>query len=247
MKKIIFTALAAVAAVLTMSCASTNVKGSQFKGNAPVMKSSKIEIRDYQGASFGSAIPQWVILVSEGQYSSAVLSEAMPDVKGKKVFVAVAQGDNLEFVKQWTDLVDIEVQVGDAMQRVVGKAVSASEQGKEKESGKDSGTAEISRKLDMYKEAVSTVEVNGLEKTASYWIEKKVTDSDKSVKDVFEYYSVWTMDQENFDRQLEAAMKNVKDNTSEGEELKETLKTKLSKLMITSNTSAVEDEAYDAE
>jgi hypothetical protein len=130
---------------------------------------------------------------------------------------------------------------------VVGKAVSASEQGKEKESGKDTGTSEISRKLDMYKEAVSTVEVNGLEKTAAYWVEKKVTDSDKSVKDVFEYYSVWTMDQENFDRQLEAAMKNVKDNTSEGEELKETLKTKLSKLMITSNTSAVEDEAYDAE
>ena len=50
----------------------------------------------------------------------------MPGINGKKAFVTIARGDNLAFTQQWTDLVDIEVQVGDEMQRIVGKAVSAS-------------------------------------------------------------------------------------------------------------------------
>lgn len=49
------------------------------------------------------------------------------DYQGALFGVVTAVGDNLDFVKQWTDLVDIEVQVGDTMQRIVGKAVSTVE------------------------------------------------------------------------------------------------------------------------
>ena len=245
MKKIITAVVIAAALVSVMGCATKQVKESNYKGNAPVVAKSKIEIVDYQGASFGKPIPEWVLLVSDGQYSSSVLSQAMPDVKGKKVFVTIAEGDNYEFVKQWTDLVDVEVQVGDTMQRVVGKAVSASETATAKETGKEADPTEVERKLNLYKEAISTVEVNGLEKASSYWIEKRVTNDKKEIKDSFEYYAVWTMDQKKFDTQLDAAMKNVKDNTSQGEALKKVLSKKLSNLVISSNDKTVEDDADD--
>lgn len=245
MKRLIGFAAALTALALFAGCASSSVKGSGVKGKAGKMVSSKIEIVDYQGASFGKEIPEWVMLVAEGQYSTNVLSKAMSDLKNKKVFVTLAQGDNLEFVKQWTDLVDVEVQVGDTMQRVVGKAVSASEVAGGKEVGKDAQPTELERSLSMYKEAVSAVEVNGLEKVASYWIEKIVTDKNKNKIESFEYYAVWAMDKDRYDRQIDAAMDSVQDNTSEGEKLKEILRTKLADVMISSNSAAVEEIAYD--
>jgi len=243
MKKIVNMAICALAAVLLAGCATTTTKGSGIKGKSSKMAKVKTEIVDYQGASFGSEIPEWVVLAAEGQYSTAVLSKSMPGLEKKKVFVTIAQGDNLDFVKQWTDLVDIEVQVGDTMQRVVGKAVSASESAKSTATGKTTDPTEMERKLDMYKEAVSAVEVNGLEKVASYWIEKVVTRSKKDVRDVFEYYAVWAMDQKQFDAQLNAALSNVADNTSEGVALKATLREKLSGMMISSNELEVEEAA----
>src|SRR5574344_1824054 len=182
MKKMMMTA-AVCAAVLTAfsGCASTSVKGSGIKGKSAKMDTANVKIVDYQGASFGSEIPQWVILVSNGEYSAKTLSTVMPEMKDKKAFVTIAQGDNLEAVKQWTDLVDIEVQVGDTMQRVVGKAVSASAATKAKETGKVSDPTTVERELNMYKQAVSTVEVNGLEKAASYWVEKQTGSSKEPV------------------------------------------------------------------
>ena len=236
----------AVTSFMVMSCASTTVKGSGIKGKSAKMAKNKIEVVDYQGASFGSEIPQWVIEVGNGNYSASVLTKVMPDLKGKKTFVTIAQGDNLEFVKQWTDLVDVEVQVGDTMQRVVGKAVSASEKGTSSETGKEADPTELQRKLDLYKEAVSAVEVNGLEKVSSYWIEKTIINKKNKVsKDVFEYYAVWAMDQDRFDAQVDAAMANVADNTSEGAELKKALGAKLKNTMISSNSSDINEESDD--
>lgn len=247
MKKMIMkVAVCATLIAVVTGCASTTVKGSGIKGNSAKMATTKSKIVDYQGAAFGSEIPQWVILISEGQYSNSTLASVMPDMKDKKAFVTISQGDNLEFVKQWTDLVDIEVQVGDTMQRVVGKAVSASESAKAKETGTSSDPTEVARKLNMYKEAVSAVEVNGLEKTASYWVEKEVGDK-KDAKDIFEYYAVWTMSQDAYEKQLDAALKNVKDNTSEGEALKKALKEKLTSMVASSNNPVVEDSANDAQ
>jgi hypothetical protein len=244
MKKSIIAALFCVAMLTAFTgCASSSsTKGSGIKGKSATVSTGKATIVDYQGAAFGSEIPQWVILISEGQYSASTLAKVMPEMKDKKAFVTISQGDNLEFVKQWTDLVDIEVQVGDTMQRIVGKAVSAQETAKAKETGKEKDPTEVERELQMYKEAVSAVEVNGLEKVASYWVEKKVGEK-KDAQDIFEYYAVWAMDQKAYESQLDAAMKNVKDNTSEGESLKKTLKEKLTGLVVSSNNPAAEDDA----
>lgn len=247
MKKSIFI-LAAVAALSFIGCQTTQVSGSGIKGKAAKVQKNYVTILDYQGASFGSEIPQWVVEIGNGNYSSAYLSSIMPGVSGKKLFVVVARGDNLEYTKQWVDLVDVENQVGDEMQRVVGKAVSASQKGRSKQIGDEKQATVLEQELNMYKQAVSAVELNGLEKIASYWIQKEVKPSKKSKdsKVYYEYYAVWGMSQKLYNTQITAAMASVEDNTDEGKALKETLSLKLQNMMITSNDETVSEEADES-
>lgn len=237
--------LAAVAALSFTGCETTKVSGSGIKGNAAKVQKNVVTILDYQGASFGSEIPQWVVEIGNGNYSADYLSSIMPGVKGKKPFVVVARGDNLEYTKQWADLVDVENQVGDEMQRIVGKAVSAAQKGRSKQLGDAKEATSLEQELNMYKQAVSAVELNGLEKIASYWIQKEVKPSKKSEesKVYYEYYAVWGMSQKLYDAQIAAAMSSVDDNTDEGKALKETLSLKLQNMMITSNDETVSEEA----
>lgn len=241
MKKTILV-FAAVAAVLFSSCGTTKeVSGSGIKGKASRVNMPKVDIIDYQGASFGSEIPQWVVALADGNYSAEYLSSVMPGISDKKPFVVIARGDNFEFTRQWADLVDVEVQVGDEMQRIVGKAVSAAMSGASGQLGTTSDPTAVDRKLNMYKQAVSAVELNGLEKIASYWILKQVQTKD-SVP-YYEYYAVWGMSKKLYDIQIQNAMSSIEDNTDEGKALKETLSLQLQNMMITSNDSSVTESA----
>lgn len=244
MKKIIFV-IAAVSAVLLSSCGTTKVAGSGIKGSAAKVQKNYVTILDYQGASFGSEIPQWVVEIGNGNYSAEYLSPIMPGISGKKPFVVVARGDNLEFTKNWADLVDVEVQVGDEMQRIVGKAVSAAQKGRSKQTGDVKEATVLEQELNMYKQAVSAVELNGLEKIASYWIQKEVKPSknSKESKSYYEYYAVWGMNKKLYDVQIQNAMNSIEDNTDEGKALKEALSLKLQNMMITSNNEEVTAEA----
>lgn len=238
-----------VLTVLTFftSCETTKVAGSGIKGTAATVKKNYVTILDYQGASFGSEIPQWVVEIGNGNYSSEYLASIMPGVNGKKVFVTLARGDNLEYTKNWTDLVDVEVQVGDEMQRIVGKAVSASQKGRSKQEGDSADPTKLEQELNMYKQAVSAVELNGLEKIASYWIQKEVKASKKAKesKVYYEYYAVWGMKQNLYNTQIKNAMDSVTDNTDEGKALKAALSKKLQNMMVSSNDEEVNSDAEE--
>jgi len=248
MKKSIFGLAVAAAVALLASCGTTSsVKGSGVSGRAASVSMGHVDIIDYQGGTFGSEIPAWVKAIGDGNYSSEYLSTVMPGVKNKKTFVVLSRGDNLEFTQQWADLVDVEVQVGDEMQRIVGKAVSAAQKGRAKAEGTKVDPTQSERELNMYKQAVSAVELNGLEKIASYWVLKEVKANKKAVESnvYYEYYAVWGMNQKIYDQQLAQALSNIQDNTDEGKALKETLSLKLQNMMITSNDDSVNDSAYE--
>ena len=67
--------LAAVAAIAFTGCGTTKkVAGSGIKGNAAKVQKNVVTILDYQGASFGSEIPQWVVEIGNGNYSAEYLS-----------------------------------------------------------------------------------------------------------------------------------------------------------------------------
>ena len=238
--------LSVVTALVFAGCGTTKtVKGSGIKGNAAKVQKSYVTILDYQGASFGSEIPQWVVEIGNGNYSADALSPIIPGIANKKPFVVVARGDNLEYTRQWADLVDVENQVGDEMQRIVGKAVSAVQKGRAKQVGDTKDATVLEQELNMYKQAVSAVELNGLEKIASYWIQKEVKPSknSKESKVYYEYYAVWGMNKKLYDLQIQSALDGVEDNTDEGKALKETLSLKLQNMMITSNDETITEEA----
>ena len=234
-----------VASVLGFAgCKTTKVAGSGIKGKQATVKKVKRQIVDYQGATLGSEIPQWVKLVSEGQYGQKVLSKAMPDLEGKKVFVVTGRGDNLDFVKSWVNLVDIETEVSGSLERVTGKVVTSKLEGAAKAKGQDVNQTEVSRAINDYRIALQDVRISGLERVAEYWTLIDVTEKGKVIDSYYEYYSVWSMDQKVFNKQLEKSLEHIDEATTEAAELKNLVKQKLeNELSVSSNSLDTLDEA----
>ena len=213
MKKSILCLSILALSVLLFGCKTTKTKGSGIKGKSARVMTGKRIIEDYQGATFGSEIPEWVKLISDGQYSAEVLNPVMPGVNGKKVFVVTNRGNNLSYVEQWADLVKIETEVAGIMERVAGKSVEAEMNGSDDESLKEA--------LNLYRVSLTSVRLTGLEKIATYWVKVSVLDNKKNVVDSFyEYYAVWGMDNKTFKSQLEQALEGVEETATEGAYLK---------------------------
>ena len=229
--------------VFLFGCATTKTAGSGIKGKSASVKTGKRVIVDYQGATLGKEIPEWVTLLVEGQYSQKVLSSVMPNLEHKKVFVTMGRGDNLDFVQTWTDLVDIETEVAGTLERVAGKVVEAEMNGKASASGKTVEPSEVDRTVNMYRASLVNVRISGLERVASYWIETQVKDGKKVTDDYFEYYAVWAMDEKLFDKHLKEAMAKVDETTTEAQELKQIVSAKLRDSIAISNDEAVVQEA----
>ncbi len=248
MKKTLRMIMAVTSALLMLSfvgCKTTEVAGSGMKGKTAKMKSVKRQIADYQGATLGSEIPQWVKLVSEGQYGQKVLSKAMPDLEGRKVFVVTGRGDNLDFVKSWVNLVDIETEVSGALERVTGKVVTSKLEGANAAAGSEVSKTEVNKAINDYRIALQDVRISGLERVAEYWTLVEVLDKKKNVVDsYYEYYTVWSMDQKVFNVQLNKALEHIDEATTEAAELKRLVKEKLeNELSVASNKLEVEEEA----
>ena len=246
MKKLIAATVAAATLLLVIGCGTTKeVKGSGIKGDAPVVKTGKRTLVDYQGATLGAEIPEWVVKVASGDYSQSALSKVMPDLKDKKVFVTIGRGDNLDFVKQWTDLVDVETEVASSLERVAGKAVEASMTGQSNASGKTADPTDLQRNINMYRTSLTNVRFSGLEKVAQYWTETQITNDEKVVtSDYYEYYAVWTMDTKLFQQQLSKAMENIDETTTEAKALKEAVQSKLmDTLSVAANEASITDKA----
>lgn len=234
-----FIFLSALALSVLAGCTTTSVKGSGIKGKSATVKTGKRIIADYQGATLGKEIPLWVEQLVEGQYSQQVLSKSMPGLENKKVFVTIGRGDNLEFVRTWNDLVDIETEVAGTLERVAGKTVEAEMKGNSSAKGNRTDSAELERTLNMYRASLVNVRLSGLERIASYWLEIQVLEKKKVVSDYYEYYSVWAMDENLFERQLEEAMSKVEETSTESQQLKNIVSRKLSDSVAISNDENV--------
>ena len=242
MKKV-FLIVSVVAALVLPGCKTTSVTGSGVKGKSAVVKTGKRQIVDYQGATLGKEIPEWVILLAEGQYSQSILATVMPNLEGRKVFVTTGRGDNLDFVQRWSDLVDIETEVAGNIERVAGKAVEAEMKGLASAKGNKTNPTELDRTVNMYRASLVNVRFSGLERVASYWIETQVFEKKEVVDDYYEYYAVWAMDENMFESQLKKAMESIDETSTESKELKELVGKRLKDSIAISNDESVKNEA----
>ena len=233
MKKVYGVLILATLFCAFTGCATTKTKGSGIKGNGSHVDTGKRVLIDYQGATFGSEIPQWVKLIGEGQYSEQVLSKYLPELNGKKVFVVTNRGNNINYIEQWADLVKVETEVVGIMERVAGKSVEANMNGSDNE--------ELKETLNMYRESLTNVRLTGLEKVASYWTKNKLVDDDgETIETFFEYYAVWGMDRKVYNNQLKEALKGIDETATETANLK----AKVTEDLIDSVTDGTFTEVY---
>lgn len=186
----------------------------------------KIEIVNRPGMALGTDIPRWVESVLEGD-NKAIAKALKIDQTESQIFVFTNQGDDLEFLKTWTDQVDVQRQVANSFSMAVGQSANAVFSGQS--NGKETQRQQA---IDQTVKALSAMEINGLLKDAQYWIQfrkpkqgVKITkkSSDKDYDYYYEYYVVFTMNRAIYDQQLDAALNGVEDNASETVLLKKAL------------------------
>ena len=215
MKKILFVAAVMVAFV------SSNV----FAAKKAKQVKTKIEIVNRPGMAMGTEIPKWVEAVLEGDNKS-IAKALKVDLKEYQIFVFSNQGSDLEFLKTWTDQVDVQRQVANSFSLAVGQSANAVFQGTSGDENKKKMA------IDQTVKALSTMEINGLLKESQYWMQfrkpkqgVKITKKspDSSYDYYYEYYVVFTMNRDIYDSQLDAALNGVEDNASETVLLKKAL------------------------
>ena len=210
-------AVASILALLLSANVFAAKKGKEAK--------TKIEIVNRPGMALGTDIPDWVVAVLEGE-NKKVAKSLKVDQKEQQIFVFSNQGTDLEFLKTWTDQVDVQRQVANSFSIAVGQSANAVFQGTSGDENKKKMA------IDQTIKALSAIEMNGLLKESQYWIQFRkpkqgVKVSKKSPESsydyYYEYYVVFVMNKNIYDRQLDAALNGVEDNASETVLLKKAL------------------------
>ena len=209
----------------------------------------KIEVVNRPGMALGTDIPEWVVSVLEGDNKSIAKSLKI-DLKDTQIFVFSNQGTDLEFLKTWTDQVDVQRQVANSFSMAVGQSANAVFQGSAGDENKRQ------QAIDQTVKALSTIEINGLSKDAQYWMQFKrpkqgVKITKKSPESAFdyyyEYYVIFTMPRAIYEAQLEAALNGIEDNASETELLKKALSENLRAPLLDKAADDSVEYAFDGE
>ena len=232
-------AVASLLAVLLSFNAFAAKKGKEVK--------IKIEIVNRPGMALGTDVPSWVVAVLEGDNKKVAKSLKLED---KQIFVFSNQNTDLEFLKTWTDQVDVQRQVANSFSMAVGQSANAVFQG----SSGDESKKKMA--IDQTIKALSAIEMNGLLKEASYWmqfrkpkqgVKVKKNSPDSAFDYYYEYYVVFAMDKKIYDAQLNAALNGIEDNASETALLKKALSANLRAPLLDKSADPSVEYEFDEE
>ena len=195
--------------VVLASCVTTE--------KAPVAQQTKKakhverELIDWKGAAIGQDVPQWVSDAVDGNYDSL---SARSELKDKVIFIAENRGKNQNILKSWTDNFDIQGGFGRAVGNYVVAAFGGAQQG-------SLNDAEAQSYLEDLVGTFSKVKVTGLTKKLDYWVQERVIDNDaKTTEDIYQYFVVYAMDNEDFRTQMDKALGKVDPKTQKQQEVK---------------------------
>lgn len=190
----IVAAMMIVAAVSTFSVSA--------KPKAKVVKQTTKMVLDFPGIEEGVGYPKWVsaALKQDTKGIAKVLG-----LKDRQVFFFTNKGPDLDFLQHWTDTVDMQAEIATSMSRVVEREVDALYQG---------GSAEARKELKDKLNISSKVRLSGMVKEATFWVKyaapknpKQKIKKDMSNADVYyQYYVVYSMDKEAWDKQVKASL-----------------------------------------
>ena len=225
MKRIVYSVFLCMLIFALESCVSTP------KADSPksAIKGFHAELTDWQSASVGGSVPEWVSAVLDANSEDAVRS-LLKKPKGYRIWTVNNQGENLDALRTLTDNFDVQARVASS----ISQNVAQEAQRIQKVDGA-TNEAKITEQAAAVASMVTTnLTLNGLERVTSYWTKYYMADKDgkpvagESGKEKYHYIVVMGMEGERFNAQLDAAMKKINENTSEDEYLR-----KLSSMVIT--------------
>lgn len=228
----------AAAAFVFASCKSTK----KMAAEPAKINTSTTEILAYQGSEWGDQCPKWVRTLNQGSVKN-VAKELEVDTKTDMIFVAQGSNKDKELAEVWVKNIEAKQEIAAAISQVI---ASDAEAAMEAEEGNELDEA---TKKKLYRSATSmasAIELNGLQKIASFWVRtgtlkkgvKKRTNLSDYEEIKYTYYVVYQMAIDDFKKQAEAAMKTVPDNTSEQAYLKRVLAEKIGQSIYPGNTVA---------
>lgn len=204
---------------------------SASKGKAPKMEAGRPVVIDYQGQSTGSEIPGWVQAISDG--SQKKVRKSLDISEGDAIFILQNKGNDLDFLKTWTDQVDMRAEIASSIEQTVGQTVIAELDAKQK----DKQTKERAAKL--YSSTMTNLTLNGLTKEAYYWIKTrtlkpgvKKAKKESDYTDEYTYFVVYSIKESLYNLQLKKALDDVEDNDDQTVFLKSVLTEKLTQTIL---------------
>ena len=235
MKRFILSVLT-VCALGTMlaSCGST----LKLKGEEPVMNTGRPEVIDYQGLALGSAVPEWVIAIGDGSERRVRKSLDIPN--SKQIFILQNKGNDLDFLKAWTDQVDARAEIAASVEQTIAQTVQSEMEVRQADSQQKAKAAKI------YSATMTNVTLNGLSKEDYYWIKTRTPKVDVKTPKLatdynyeYTYYVVYTLDKDLYERQIAQAMDDVQDNDDQTVFLKDVLSEKLMSTILLPETEDI--------
>lgn len=203
--------------LLFASCVTTQPQSMGKKRNLD------FEVIDWQGAAFGTEIPEWVRAATEDKERlerlDAIAGEAT--YKDKAVRVASANGKDIDLLKTWVQN-KLAGEIASEIKQTVTRTAGNHQQG-----NKDAEAA-----LKMIDETVgifSSVTISGFERSREFWVKRRM----KSTGDTdFQYVAVYVISKDNLMMQIDKALGKIAAKTENEKKalanIKELIKTSAS-------------------
>ena len=194
-------AVTAVLVLLTMSCTTTS----------ETVAVAVPQAIDWQGAEFGDPIPDWVRAVASRDYG---LLSKLPEMSGKvpMAFSGEAfsgEGQDRDLLEIWVDTNDASAQMVRQIQQTVTNTAGTLASG-----NKDN--SESARKMAESVTGIwSQASISGFAKMRDFWTQVQLADGSKE----YRYYTLYGIDQENLEYQIDTVMGKIKAETEAEEEV----------------------------
>jgi hypothetical protein len=219
-QRIILSLGLALAAALFAGCAST--KAVSVNAAKPAKEIERVII-DYKGATFGQDVPSWVEAIANDDFE---ILQSLPSFKDKDRLpvVAVERGQNLDLLKSWANNFSVQAQVARSIENKVSAEFGGNQEG-------DKNTAESTNFVKELVTTFSKTKVSGLQKEKDYWIKLKTRDNYKKTEtEQYEYYVLYSISNEDLQRQIDIALGKIEAKTQVQKELKDEVKDALASL-----------------
>lgn len=189
-------AVTAVLVLLTMSCTTTS----------ETVAVAVPQAIDWQGAEFGDPIPDWVRAVANRDYE---LLSNLPEMNGKVAMAFSGEGQDRDLLEIWVDTNDASAQMVRQIQQTVTNTAGTLASG-----NKDN--SESARKMAESVTGIwSQASISCFAKMRDFWTQVQLADGSTE----YRYYTLYGIDKENLEYQIDTVMGKIKAETEAEEEV----------------------------